>query len=90
MTQKIFNAIDQINREGIDNSSWGLADCYYTDTREYFGTEERIALDKVKILYLYVEARDSFCFIKTETADEMLTIKNENSPYPTALMIWYL
>lgn len=39
MTQKIFNAIDQINREGLDNSVWGLVDCYGTDTRSYFGTE---------------------------------------------------
>lgn len=38
MTQKIFNAIDQINREGLDNSVWGLVDCYGTDTRSYFGT----------------------------------------------------
>lgn len=90
MTQKIFNAIDQINREGLDNCSWGLVDCYDTDTKSYFGTEESIALVDKKVLYLYVDVNDSYCFIRTETADEMLTIKNENSPYPTALMIWYL
>ena len=90
MTQKIFNVIDQINREGLDNSVWGLVDCYGTDTRSYFGTEERITLVDKKILYLYVDVNDAYSFIKTETADEMLTIKNENSPYTTALMIWYL
>ena len=25
MTDKIFNLLDQINREGIDNGTWGVA-----------------------------------------------------------------
>ena len=39
MTDKIFNLLDQINREGIDNGTWGVAEGI-DDTRSYFGTIE--------------------------------------------------
>ena len=39
MTDKIFNLLNQINREGIDNGTWGVAEGI-DDTRSYFGTIE--------------------------------------------------
>lgn len=89
MTQKIFNILSQINREGIDNGNWGLVDCDF-DTKSYFGTEEYLIFEDQKVLYLYVDVNDTYSFIKTETADFMLTVKNENLPDTTALMLWKL
>ena len=89
MTQKIFDILSQINAEGIENGIWSMYDLHEQNSREFFGTDENKIIDG-KVLVLYVDVNDSFCFVRTETADEMLTIKNVNSPYPTALMIWYL
>ena len=88
MTQKIYDILSQINAEGIENGIWTMADLHETSTIDYFGTEENVVITG-KILALYVDVNDYYCFIKTETADEMLTIHND-TPYPTALMIWYL
>lgn len=88
MTQTIFNILSQINAEGIDNTQWTIVELLGQSSKDYFGTEEDIELDG-KYLALYVDANDSFCFIRTETAGMMLTIKND-TPYPTALMIWGL
>lgn len=88
MTQKIFDILSQINAEGIDNTQWTIAEVWGQTSKEYFGTEEELKLDG-RYLALYVDASDSFCFVRTETADHMLTIHND-TPYPTALMIWEL
>ena len=67
---------------------WSMYDLHEQNSREFFGTDENKIIDG-KVLVLYVDVNDSFCFVRTETADEMLTISND-TPYPTALMIWYL
>lgn len=38
MEQSIFNLFDAINREGINNSTWGLCQDI-ADTQDYFGTK---------------------------------------------------
>ncbi len=86
MTQTIFNILSQINAEGIDNTQWTMVELWGQSTKDYFGTEEDIKLNG-KYIALWVDANDSFSFIRTETAGLMLTIKND-TPYPTALMIW--
>ena len=89
MTTKIFNLIDSINREGIDNTAWMLWEMDQYGTRQVFGTDENVMI-KGKVLALCVEPNDTYSFIRTETADYFLTIKNENTPFPTALCIWKL
>ena len=87
MTQKIFDILYQINCEGIENGIWSIYDFKTeTDTIGFFGTRENKLL-KGKYICLYVDANDTYAYIKTETADLMLTIDND-TPYPTALMLW--
>ncbi len=62
MTTEIFNLFDAINREGIDNGSWGLCQDI-ENTAEYFGTVEAIELQG-QFVYLYREADESFSFIQ--------------------------
>lgn len=51
--EQIFSLIDSLNREGFDNTVWGLADVdTYTD--ELLGTAERIRLNG---MFLYVYCR---------------------------------
>lgn len=52
MEQATFNLIDAINREGIDNSTWGLCQDI-ADTQDYFGTKESFALQG-QFVYVYV------------------------------------
>lgn len=62
MEQSIFNLFDAINREGIDNSTWGLCQDI-ADTQDYFGTFESISLHG-QFVYVYREKDESFSFIK--------------------------
>ena len=68
MTDKIFNLLNQINREGIDNGTWGVAEGI-DDTRSYFGTIETENLRGYKLIYIYMGAEDYYCFVKPQTAD---------------------
>lgn len=86
MDTKTFNLIDSINREGIENGIWGMYDLG-TDgknSKSWFGTEEDVTI-KGKVLFLYVNDDDSFCFVKPETADYKLTTADD-----TKLHIWKL
>lgn len=49
---QFFNLFDAINREGIDNSTWGLCQDI-ADTQDYFGTKESFALQG-QFVYVYV------------------------------------
>lgn len=92
MTTTIFNLIDSVNREGIDNSVWGLTE-FHSDifADEFFGSDVigKIVIEKGKYLYLYVESDDSYCFIKTETCDLSFQVSND-TPYPTVICLWKL
>ena len=82
MKDKIFNLLEQINREGIENGIWGVAEGI-DDTRSYFGTEERENLRGCKMIYIYMGADDEFSFIKTDTADLRMRVADDNE-----LLIW--
>lgn len=62
MKASTFRLIDAINREGLDNSQWGIIeDC--ESTKEYFGTH----LDKQLIgqyIYIYKKSDEMFSFIR--------------------------
>lgn len=88
MKQRIFDILKQINQECLDNCQWTITELYEQNTKDYFGTKEDLIIEG-KVLAIWVDANDSFSFIRTETADEMLTIPND-TPFPTALMLWYL
>lgn len=61
MKQETFNLFDAINREGIDNSVWGLGSDIKS-TKEYFGTDEELAIPG-QFVYVYHDKDDSFAFI---------------------------
>ena len=88
MTTTIFNLIDSVNREGIDNSEWGLTR-FYEDTfaKEFFGAGVG---DKIiwagKFLYIYKNNDDTFAFINTDNATFVLSIEGEN----TTIYLWDL
>lgn len=58
MKQTIFSVIDYINRQGIDNSCWGLhtiyEECQDNNTADIFGTLAKDLLQKGTYLYLYL------------------------------------
>lgn len=58
MKETIFSVIDYINRQGIDNSCWGLQTIYEenedNNTAAIFGTQVRELLQKGTYLYLYL------------------------------------
>ena len=83
MTDKIFNLLDQINREGIDNGTWGVAEGI-DDTRSYFGTIESENLRGYKLIYIYMGAEDYYCFVKPQTADLRMKVADDNE-----LLIWF-
>ena len=83
MTDKIFNLLDQINREGIDNGTWGVAEGI-DDTRSYFGTIENENLRGYKLIYIYMGAEEYFCFVKPESADLRMKVADDNE-----LLIWF-
>ena len=90
MTDKIFNLLDQINREGIDNGTWGVAEGI-DDTRSYFGTIEtenlRVETENLrdyKLIYIYMGANDYYCFVKPQTADLRMKVADDNE-----LLIWF-
>ncbi len=82
MTQRIFDLIDAINREGLDNSKWAVYDLEYasTSSREFLGTREDMKLGG-RLLVVYVNTDDTFCFLRPETADFKLTIDEYNDIY---------
>lgn len=59
MEQSIFNLFDAINREGIDNSTWGLCQDI-ADTQAYFGSKESFALQGQ---FVYVSPDSSMPFM---------------------------
>lgn len=61
MEQPIFNLFDAINREGIDNSTWGLCQDI-ADTQAYFGSKESFALQG-QFVYVYVSPDSSMPFM---------------------------
>ncbi len=65
MKTAIFNLIDAVNREGIDNSVWGLCRDVQ-DTAAYFGAVESIKLQG-QYLYVYRNHDSNFTFITKET-----------------------
>lgn len=58
MKETIFSVIDYINRQGIDNSCWGLhtiyEECQDNNTAAIFGTQAKDLLQKGTYLYLYL------------------------------------
>ena len=74
MTDKIFNLLDQINREGIDNGTWGVAE----------GIDDTENLRGNKLIYIYMGANDYYCFVKPQTADLRMKVADDNE-----LLIWF-
>lgn len=72
MEQSIFNLFDAINREGIDNSTWGLCQDI-ANTREYFGTHEAIALQG-QFVFLYRQPDQTFAFIDKSGANPVFVL----------------
>lgn len=61
MNEFAFKLFDAINREGIDNSFWGLVEDI-DDTEQYFGTVESAELPG-KWAYIYKEKGAWFTYI---------------------------
>ena len=63
MNARAFEVIDAINREGLDNSNWGLCQDV-EDTSWHFGIEESREL-KGTYAYVYIKAEDyEYSFLK--------------------------
>lgn len=86
MTQKIFDLIDSINREGIDNGIWSVYDLGKMGfgSREFFGTVENVTISG-KVLVVYVKDDDSFAWFKPETSDITLTMAEDEK-----IHIWHI
>ena len=82
MTQRVFDLIEAINREGLDNTQWAVYDLKYasTSSREFLGTREDMKLGG-RLLVVYVNKDDTYCFLRPETADFKLTIDEYNDIY---------
>lgn len=77
MTQRVFDLIDAINREGIEPGMWALYDLKDgVCSNMTFGTVEYEFVEG-KVLVLYVKDDDTFCFVKPETADLILTMAED-------------
>ncbi|MBQ3234068.1 MAG: hypothetical protein IJA96_05645 [Alistipes sp.] len=61
MKATTFKLIDAINREGLDNSRWGVVEDIES-TKEYFGTDTDEQLQG-QWLYLYRSADEKHLFI---------------------------
>lgn len=61
MKQDIFNLLDAINKEGLDNSQWGLCEDV-ENTRLYFGTEEEESLQG-QYVFVYRDMDEVFSFV---------------------------
>lgn len=64
MKTTTFKLIDAINREGIDNSVWGVCSDI-EDTKNFFGAKESIELQGQHI-YIYRYPDTYFAFIKED------------------------
>ena len=72
--------IDAINREGLETGMWGVYDLKSpgTGSNMFFGTEEDVKIEG-KVLVVYVNPQnDTFCFLKPETADKILSCDEHN------------
>lgn len=61
MNEYAFSVIDAINREGLDNGTWGLIKGV-RNTATYFGTKEEIELAG-QWAYVYAEKDSFFAYI---------------------------
>lgn len=77
MEQPIFNLFDAINREGIDNSTWGLCQDI-ADTQAYFGSKESFALQG-QFVYVYVSPDSSMPFMDREGIKPTYTLSLEDN-----------
>lgn len=77
MEQPIFNLFDAINREGIDNSAWGLCQDI-ADTQAYFGSKESFALQG-QFVYVYVSPDSSMPFMDRTGVKPTYTLSLEDN-----------
>ena len=77
MEQPIFNLFDAINREGIDNSTWGLCQDI-ADTQAYFGSKESFALQG-QFVYVYVSPVSSMPFMDRTGIKPTYTLSLEDN-----------
>ena len=74
MNAKTFKVIDGINREGLDNSQWGM--CHDVEsTKLYFGSDEDIEL-RGQFVYVYRDENESYSFLSSVKADHTLNISS--------------
>ena len=85
MTQKVFDLIDSINKDGIENGIWSLYDFHDESSKDFFGTEEDVRLNG-KVVVVYVGKDDFLCWLKPETAD--MKFKMPDSSFEETLYIW--
>lgn len=69
-----FKVIDAINREGLDNSSWGLMKDVI-NTATYFGTKEEIELTG-QWAYIYVKKDDILSFVREVEPTRVLHVED--------------
>lgn len=79
MTKETFNLIDAINREGIDNSTWGLCQDI-NDTKAYFGTKESFMLQG-QFMYVYKQPDTSMPFIDRTGIKPTYTLTFEDNEW---------
>ncbi len=72
MTKETFELFEAINREGLDNSQWGLCEDI-EDTALYFGTEESVSLEG-RHIFIYREQDTVFSFVSLCAKKPDLTI----------------
>ncbi len=77
MKDYAFNVIDAINREGIGNESWGLAEDV-ANTATYFGTDEDMILTG-KWAYVYEDRDEPQPFINKYTPTTVLHIADSRT-----------
>jgi hypothetical protein len=60
MDTRAFDLFDAINREGLDNSHWGVGQ-EVSSTKDYFGSIEDLKL-KGQFVYVYRSHEDRYWF----------------------------
>lgn len=76
MNARTFNLIDTLNREGFDNSRWGLTRLNTrANTADTFGTDESKVIPAGEYLYVYIQKDELLNFFVAEPDYKMSVYK---------------
>lgn len=79
MELRAFDLFDAINREGLDNSHWGLGKDI-PSTKEYFGSYENLKI-KGQFVYVYRGFEDRYWFLIDRLLEPDFILSNGQDGY---------